>query len=178
MRKKEKRKKIKRLNTLEFKLNTELEYGLFYFNTEDEDLQGEGYIVIRLSDYQKLFWRTLTRDTGLESIKVSGCLHYIENLQQECFRPGSLIELVHEPDNPYSKTAIAVYDSNKKYKIGYIPKEEEKRILKRIENNEIGKSIIMWENKRGDERVSVRLLLIDSDKEIIPMVYLISDRGQ
>lgn len=171
-----KKRRRKKLNNLEFNIETEAEYCLLSYNYKDGDLEGNGFIVLRLSDKQKLDWRTLTRDTGLESVKVSGCSHHLEELQHDCFKPGSPIKLIHEPDNPYSKTAIGVYDHEQKYKIGYIPKEEEKRILKRLENDEIGKSIIMWENYKGDERISVRLLLIDKDKNIEPALYIIHNK--
>lgn len=137
-------------------------YDLVYFSTDN----GSGYIVRRIKDQQKLNWYTLPRSDGLESIQVVGCSHYLSNLQQSCFYVGAKVLLVPEKDNKYDPNAIAVWDINKRFKIGYIPKEEAKRINKKIANGEIETSIIMWESTHEDQTVSFRLLLIGPNASI------------
>ena len=127
---------------------------------------GSGYIVVRIKDDQRLSHWTLPIEDGLESIPVSGESHHIKELQHKHFAFGSEVLLIPEPDNPYSKNAIGVLDKKQKYKVGYIPKEEEKRILKRISEDWLKKAIVMWEIREGRQRVSIRLLLIGQNASL------------
>jgi len=143
-------------------IETEFAYKLEKFSYED----GNGYMVIRTSDGQKLQWRTLPISDGLESIPVSGESHHMKDLQKKCFEPGEEIQLIPEPNNPHSKTAVGVWDREKKYQVGYIPKEEEERIFKKISDGWLKKCIVMWEIYEGGKRVSLRLLLIGQNADI------------
>jgi len=139
-----------------------------YKLVENEYGNGKGYTLIRLSDNQKLRWETLPKSAGFEAIEVVGIKHHLNEVQSSLFIRGSSILLEHEPNNPYDKNAIAVWDINHKHHIGYISKNEAPRILKKIKNNEIRQVIVMWESRNAEgKRKYVRLLLIGENAEIV-----------
>lgn len=121
---------------------------------------GRGYTIMRLMDEQLLQWRTLPRNEGIEAVNVVGESHHMKELQKKCFAAGCEVALVPEADNPYDKNALAVWDADEKYHVGYIPADESVRITKKMDNGEIERSIIMWETHKRKKRVSIRLLLV------------------
>jgi len=138
------------------KLSQKYKYALATSKWED----GHGYVVMRLNDEQLLNWHTLPRKEGIESVNVAGESHHMKELQEDCFTAGSEVKLIYEPDNPYGENAIAVWDANERYHVGYIPKEESARILNKLQRGEIEKSLVMWEIHKRKKRVSIRLLLV------------------
>ena len=133
------------------------DYKLDYNEYED----GKGYIMIRTKNEHRLPWHAFDLDTeGMESIPVSGESHHMNDLQNKRFRAGSEVQLLPEPDNPYDKNAIGVWDKKRRLQAGYIPKDEASRVANKLANNEISKCIIMWEINKENQRVSIRLLLI------------------
>ncbi len=132
------------------------EYELVKFS----DSEGRGLVVRRLSDLQKLSWQTLPKRDGLQSLKVAGTSHRLKALQAKAFEPGNTILLVPEPENPHDPNAIAVYDADHQLHVGYVPANECKRILRKIEKERFA-CLSMWEVRKGKQRVALRVLLID-----------------
>ena len=134
---------------------------------ESEFDNGRGLVVRRLSDGQKLAWRSLPGSDGLESINVVGEQHYLAALQNKAFAYGQSILVKPEPDNQYDPNAVAVYDADGKHQIGYLPKEDCKRLLNKMKKKRFA-CISMWETWEGKKRVGLRLLLIE--EETLPRI--------
>ncbi len=47
---------------------------------------------------------------GVLLTEAAGVTHRLQALQLPAFAPGSPVALVHEPENPYDKNAVAVWD--------------------------------------------------------------------
>lgn len=60
---------------------------------------------------------------GAFVFNVAGTSHRQDALQGSSFAPGEPIQLIPEPDNPYDRNAVAVWDTNRRRHIGYVPKE-------------------------------------------------------
>ena len=124
-----------------------------------EDGSG-GYVVRRTRDDQRLYWRTLPRGEGLESINVVGESRRIKDLQDDSFRPGQELALVPEPENPYDPNAIAVWNADRTFQAGYIPANEAVRIGKKLADGQ-HRCYSMWEMfDANGRRVSLRILLL------------------
>lgn len=115
------------------------------------DSGGHGLVVRRLADGQKLRWQTLPKREGLESINVVGEGHRLDALQSSAFAPGNPVLLKPEPTNEYDPNAIAVYDKGGQHHIGYIPREDCPRILKKMQNERFA-CLAMWETIKNGQR--------------------------
>jgi hypothetical protein len=60
---------------------------------------------------------------GAVVFNVAGTSHRQDALQGPAFAPGEPVKLIPEPDNPYDRNAVAVWDTNRRKHIGYVPKE-------------------------------------------------------
>ena len=49
-------------------------------------------------------------------------------LQRDAFRPMEVLTLRREPDNPHDPNAVAVFDRKGRTMIGYVPKQDARRI--------------------------------------------------
>lgn len=124
---------------------------------------GEGYVVVRARDGQRLMWRTLRVSDGLFSFNIVGEKYREENIQGPEFSLGSELSLVPEPDNPHDSDAIAVYDSEERLQAGYVPADTTGRVRARWREDEDWKAIVAWESKEGGQRKNVRVLMIRRD---------------
>jgi hypothetical protein len=50
--------------------------------------EGQGFVVRRLSDGQRLQWRTLPKYDGIQSVPIAGASHRLDALQDPSFGPG------------------------------------------------------------------------------------------
>lgn len=122
---------------------------------------GRGYVVRRTSDGQRLNYSTLARQDGLEAINVVGESRRMEVLQHPSFGVGAPLTLIPEPTNPVDPYAVRVCDSTGTKHIGYIPKEQARRIGTMLTDKEPPCAISMWESfKPNGERCALRILLI------------------
>jgi HIRAN domain-containing protein len=134
--------------------------GVSYRLEPHETDTGRGYVVIRADDGRRLSWETLPRSDGLESVDVRGESHRTEALQSSTFAAGAPLTLIPEPENPYDPNAVGVWDEARTRQAGYIPREHAARIGKRLRAGEPVRCIVMWEERRRGQRVSLRVLLL------------------
>lgn len=122
---------------------------------------GRGYVPVRVRDEQRLRWETLTPGYGIQSARVVGTGHRPKSvLQDPAFALGQPVALVREPENPYDRYAIAVWDPDRQMHLGYIQKKRASRLAKRLDKGEDLRAVVMWETRKGSERVGVRLLIV------------------
>ena len=132
------------------------DYELEPLTTED----GRGFFIRRLSDGQRLQWQTLLRSEGLEAEQVAGVSFRLDALQHSSFAPGKVLSLVPELENPYDPHAVAVYNQDRTLHIGYLPKEQAKRISKELNAGQRIACFAMWETIEEKRRVALRVLLV------------------
>jgi hypothetical protein len=131
---------------------------------------GNGFVVVRLADNQNLSWQTLPRRDGLEALEVSGTQHRLKNIQDNSFQLGQPLSLVPEPDNPYDENAIAVFNADKTLQAGYIPKDQTKRLLKKINKMDYG-CVVMWEKINSGKRKNMRILIVEEGASIFGLEF-------
>jgi len=122
--------------------------------------------VVRVADGQRLSWETLPRGDGIESLDVRGEAHRPGALQSPGFAAGASLTLVPEPNNPYDANAVGVWDATRSNQAGYLPHEHAVRIAKRLLKGEVPRCVVMWEEHRAGQRVSLRVLLLREDAAI------------
>lgn len=138
------------------------EYELVQFSEE----QGNGYVVQRVRDKQKLRHQTLPISQGLYAFDVAGTSYRKQALQDQAFAPGSQLAVIPNPDNPVDREALAVWDLKRRLHIGYVPKDCSRTIRKRIINGEPFTFLSMWENRRAMDRVGLRVLVVAPNASI------------
>src|SRR5688572_28522636 len=94
---------------------------------------GRGFVVVRSSDGQRLQWQTLPRLAGLESVSVVGEQYYALGLRDRSFAPGQRLMLMRQPQNPHDSNAVAVFNSGGSLQVGYLPREDAKRIARTLD---------------------------------------------
>lgn len=142
--------------------SAQVQYELVPHSTEADEKgpAGEGYVVRRAGDDQFLQWETLHYSDPLKAFPVVGVKRRLDVLQNRTFRPGSPLQLVPEPDNPYDPNAVAVWDFDRKLQVGYVPRERAEEIGDALEAGEKLKRLSMWEVTDAGKRVALRALLI------------------
>jgi hypothetical protein len=139
----------------------------FDFALERSEFEsGRGFVVVRLADGQHLRWQTLPRGEGLESVNVVGERYRLDTLQDPCFAAGNEIRLEREPANPYDPNAIAVWNAARTLQAGYIPRDEAKRLAKKLDKGQRFRVVTIWETFEGDRRIGIRLLLIGNEANV------------
>jgi hypothetical protein len=127
---------------------------------------GRGFVVVRNSDGQRLQWRGLPRKAGLESINVVGEQYYALALRDQSFTPGRRLVLQRQPQNPFDTNAIAVFNSDASLQVGYLPREDAKRLARVLDKGTRLDAFSIWEVLDGGRRVQVRVLLIKPGSSI------------
>ncbi len=127
----------------------------------EDDIWGRGFamqddrgIIIRQDDPE-------LDVMGVTITKVVGVTHYGDAIRQDCFAPGQAVLLVHEPDNPYDSNAVAVYDADRKVKVGHLPREVAGHVASALDSRMPLKAICLWEwvKKPSNERVGIKLFI-------------------
>jgi len=121
---------------------------------------GRGFVVTQVEDGVELWWQTLPRGDGLESLPVVGTSHRMKALQSQDFAPGKTVSLVPEPQNPDDPNAIGVWNEKESLQVGYIPNKDATRLGRKIERGEQFRCIVIWETMQGRKRATIRILLI------------------
>jgi hypothetical protein len=136
--------------------NAQADFELVEFSTAG----GEGYVVQRTKDRQRLSYWSLPVSQGLYAFDVAGVTYRKEALQDPAFSPGRRLAVIPETDNPADPEALAVWDSARKLHIGYVPRDCPPRMKKRMAGEEGFAYVSMWESKEGKVRVGLRVLAI------------------
>jgi len=105
---------------------------------------------VRLADGQHLRWQSLPRGEGLESVNVVGERFRLDALQDPSFAAGNAITLEREPANPYDSNAIAVWNAARTLQAGYIPRDDAKRLAKKLDRGERFRVLSIWETFEAD----------------------------
>lgn len=130
---------------------------------------GQGFVLIRSADNQRLSWQTLPRGSGLESMPVAGVSYHFSSLQDASFSPGTALLLLPDPDNEHDSHAIAVWNMDKTKHIGYIPKENTKRLSKMLNGDTKYHCISIWENIENGNRIGLRILIVREGIRVLGM---------
>ena len=128
--------------------------------------EGKGYVVERTKDKQKLSYWSLPVSQGLYAFDVAGTSYRKEALQSSAFNPGKRLTILPDPANPVDPKALAVWDSSRKFHIGFVPKECSFKLKKRMTEEEGFTYISMWESRKGKVRVGLRVLVIGPNVKI------------
>jgi hypothetical protein len=142
--------------------NPQTDFELVRFATA----RGEGYVVQRTKDKQRLSYWSLPVSQGLYAFDVAGTAYGKEHLQDSAFSPGKHLVILPDPSNPMDPEALAVWDSTHKLHIGYIPKDCSSKMKKRMIGEEGFTYISMWEEKEGKVRVGLRVLVVAPNVKI------------
>lgn len=134
----------------------EFDYDLSEFKSDT----GNGYVLRRIADDQKLNWRTLALNTGMRAFNVAGVSYRETELQNKAFSPGMYLSVKPEPENEADPTAIAIYDQTGMIQVGYVPKEAKGNF------DLAATCIVMWQERKGRKRVGIRALYIEPDVKI------------
>jgi hypothetical protein len=126
--------------------------------SEFED--GQGFVVVRLSDYQLLSWRTLPKSHGIESINIVGEQFYNPGIRDPSFAPGARVLLEREPQNQFDPNAVAVWNAAGSVQAGYLPREDAKRLARSWGKGGPLRVYSIWETLDRKQRVGLRLLLL------------------
>lgn len=137
-------------------------FSLEYSEFED----GRGYVVIRQSDGQRLQWRTLPKSSGLESVNVVGEKYYGAAVADPSFGIGRSLVLQRQPQNQFDSNAIAVWNADNTLQVGYIPREEAKRLARAIDKGQSLNAYSIWETRDRGHRTDLRLLLVKKSASI------------
>ena len=121
---------------------------------------GRGFIVRRVTDDQRLRWKTVPKGGGLWSFNVVGERHRPKALADQRFAAGRWVSLVPEPDNPHDRNAVAVWDAQQRIQLGYVPRDEARLLVKQLGKWEPLRCLVIWESIEHRKRTGVRLLLI------------------
>jgi hypothetical protein len=142
--------------------DTGLEYRLVPLDTND----GAGFVVERIEDKQRLLWSALPKSDGLRAFNVAGVSHRRDVLQQPEFAPGSVVELIPEPDNEHDPNAVGVWDEDGAVQVGWVPREDAKAVSRWIGRDEGLTAIVMWEHTEGGTRRGIRVLIATAEAAI------------
>lgn len=127
---------------------------------EGERLRGRG-VFFRDGDGLPFAWdsRRLREDFGIHTFKVAGVSYRQDALRLACFDVGRRLRLLPEPDNPHDGNAIAVWDAARRHQLGYVPRDDTRRMRTCIERFGDAAAIVFheWRLENG-ERCSLRAL--------------------
>jgi hypothetical protein len=122
--------------------------------------EGQGLVLVRLRDSQKLRWQTLAKSSGMLCFSVAGVSHHQEALQDVSFAPGKTLVLIREPENPYDANAVAVWNKNATKQVGHVPKEYSEYVSGCLAEGKRLLCISMWETVKEGRRVALRILVV------------------
>jgi hypothetical protein len=71
---------------------------------------------------------------GVYVSQLRGEAHHEAECRAGNFHPGEPVRLVREPDNPYDKNAVAVYDATGQYMAAYVNKQKARTLAKLIDS--------------------------------------------
>lgn len=97
-------------------------------------------------------------DMGLHIFHVAGVTHYKKALQDSAFAPPNFVTLVKEDSNPYDSNAVAVWDSDQRMMVGYVPKEQTLAIRKTMSDFPRSRGLVLAHCLKKKRRVSLTIL--------------------
>ena len=134
--------------------------------------EGQGFVVRRISDDQRLRWQTLPKRDGLEAVPVAGTSHRLDALQDSSFAPGQPLALVPEPANPYDPNAVAIWNAGRTLQAGYLPKERAAKLAKDLGSGPKISCMSIWETRKKKQRVALRILLVRENARVQGLSFI------
>ena len=137
-------------------------YRLVHRSIKSEGLrplpEGDGYYILSVADNRRLEWDELP--TGLMTFPVSGIASHQTDLQRSAFKPGSNLLLRPEPESVTDPNAIRICSPDLNSCVGYVPKDLAPKVGMALKHGEIVRCISLWEVKRQNRRVELRILVV------------------
>lgn len=96
---------------------------------------------------------------GAVVFNVAGTSHRQDALQGPAFAPSEPVKLIPEPSNPYDRNAIAVWDTNRRKHIGYVPAELAPTLGHIFRGREPFGATVFFEFLQGKRRIALSVLL-------------------
>jgi hypothetical protein len=115
---------------------------------------GRGYWLRDAASGDALRWEDeRLAAAGARVVAVVGTSYRGEALQDDAFEPGREVALVAEPDNEHDPHAVAVWDTERRVQVGYVPAEIAPELVLPLQ------ALSLWEWREGDRRVGLRVLV-------------------
>jgi hypothetical protein len=96
---------------------------------------------------------------GALVFNVAGTSHRQDALQGSAFAPGEPVKLIPEPENPYDRNAIAVWDTNRRKHIGYVPADLAPTFGHIFGGREPFGATVFFEFLQGKQRIALSVLV-------------------
>jgi hypothetical protein len=96
---------------------------------------------------------------GAVVFNVAGTSHRQDALQGRAFALGEPVKLIPEPDNPHDRNAIAVWDTNRRKHIGYVPADLAPTVGRLYRGKEPFGATVFFEFLQGKRRMALSVLL-------------------
>lgn len=96
---------------------------------------------------------------GAVVFNVAGTSHRQDALQGPAFAPGEPVKLIPEPKNPYDPNAVAVWDTNRRAHIGYVPADLAPTIGRIFRGREPFGATVFFEFLQGKRRMALSVLV-------------------
>jgi hypothetical protein len=96
---------------------------------------------------------------GAVVFNVAGTSHRQDALQGPAFAPGEPVKLIPEPENPYDRNAIAVWDTHLRKHIGYVPAELALTIGGIFRGGQPFGATVFFEFLQGKQRMALSVLV-------------------
>lgn len=129
---------------------------LEWFKSDD----GQGYVLHRLRDDQRLSWQKLDPEDGLYAFYVRLDSELGDAVQIPRFDPGSPLQLRREDRK--GEEVFSVWDEQGELRLGWVTVGDEARVQEIWERSDDPQFLVMWERLRDDgARKQVRALLAE-----------------
>jgi HIRAN domain len=96
---------------------------------------------------------------GAVVFNVAGTSHRQDALQGPAFAPGEPVKLIPEPKNPYDRNAVAVWDTNRRAHVGYVPAELAPTIGRIFRGGQPFGATVFFEFLQGKRRMALSVLV-------------------
>ncbi len=126
---------------------------------DGDEVTEQGYEILD-QDGETVYDEDLEDFNGI-ILPVAGVSHRQDALQHDAFEPGRRVRFVRDPGNKADRNAVEVWDAERKYMIGFVPREHAPDIGRRVrQGNAAGLIIREFRNGRG-QRTGIRILVAD-----------------
>lgn len=133
-----------------------VDFVLEWFKSDD----GQGYVLHRLRDDQRLSWQKLDPEDGLYAFYVRLDSELGDAVQIPRFDPGSPLQLRREDRK--GEEVFSVWDEQGELRLGWVTVGDEARVQEIWERSDDPQFLVMWERLRDDgARKQVRALLAE-----------------
>jgi hypothetical protein len=103
---------------------------------------------------------------GTFVFNVAGPLYHRRELQEACFAPGCPVLLIPEPDNPHDHNAIAVWDADQRFHVGYVPQTVGPHVAALLTPGPAF-ALVIWQWIDTDGRHALRVIASRAPLEIV-----------